>query len=224
MMTKLIGALAAAAAVLVVGGVALADHSWATYHWPTANRTLEVLDSTSATFDIDAARAEWNATAGGAVTLADAAGGAFDVEVKEKKLARIYLGVAKIKLDGDGHIRAGLVQLNTFHWGGLSFAQWDEVACQELGHILGLDHNRDGTTGGEPDDTCMNDRATLGDNTAPNSHDAAQLALIYGHTDTVVDEPVDDGGGPDCNKSPNAKKCRDGGGWITIHAVLAPGG
>lgn len=48
----------------------------------------------------------------------------------------------------------------------------DHVACQEVGHTFGLDHNRTDT------DTCMNDTILTAGNRI-NAHDSAQLNLIY---------------------------------------------
>ena len=48
-----------------------------------------------------------------------------------------------------------------------------DVACQEVGHTFGLDHNHNAT------DTCMNDWILTAGNQI-NEHDRYQLSLIYG--------------------------------------------
>jgi predicted Zn-dependent protease len=48
----------------------------------------------------------------------------------------------------------------------------DHVACQEVGHTFGLDHNR------QAPDTCMNDTLLTAGNRI-NQHDKDQLASIY---------------------------------------------
>ena len=74
------------------------------------------------------------------------------------------------------------------------------MLCQELGHILALDHNR------AAPDTCMNDTATLGSATAPNVHDAEQLSAIYNHTDPT-------GGRP---------RRGNQAGWVTVDIIPIP--
>ena len=75
----------------------------------------------------------------------------------------------------------------------------DHVLCQEIGHVLGLDHNHADL------DTCMNDGGAAttqaewlailnaAGSDSPNGHDTAELDLAYGH---------DDGGG---NPGPGPK-------------------
>ncbi len=47
------------------------------------------------------------------------------------------------------------------------------VACQEIGHTFGLNHNRDSST------TCMND--TILTAPFPNSHDVSSISALYDH-------------------------------------------
>ena len=148
-----------------------------------------------------------------------------DIKINESVIrSTSYLGLAGVYLDGDGHITRAEVVLNTrllveLYDLDAREAIADHVLCQEIGHILGLDHNRDGDdTGGWPDNTCMNDQGHLGEYTSPNSHDTEQFEAIYGHTDAISDG---DEGGPDCSKNSNAKKCRNGQ-WITVHVFWAP--
>lgn len=63
------------------------------------------------------------------------------------------------------------------------------MACQEIGHIFGLDHQDEvfgnlnlGTCMDYTNDPARNDGA--GDNLRPNQHDYDELSLIYAHLDT----------------------------------------
>ncbi len=221
MVTAVVGLLLAAATV------AFADHSWSVYHWPEDKLQPTVLDKTSSPlYDVGAGVAEW-AGLGTAIqpTLTTAKKG--DIKVTEGSSVQ-WLGLARIFIDGDGHITKGEVKLNTTYleiyeasYPGIS----DHVLCQELGHVLGLGHNRDGLTGGTPDDSCMNDQFHLGEYPAPNSHDTDQLNLIYNHADAVSDS--DDGGGggggPPCDRFPDHHHCQtQNGHWLTVHVFPMP--
>ena len=125
-----------------------------------------------------------------------------------------WLGLAQIWVE-DGHITKGKVTLNTdllayYEANGYPGAA-DHVECQEIGHVLGLDHNRTDL------DTCMNDQALLGSATAPNAHDAEQLNLIYNHTDATEEK-----GGPPAGKG--KKGGNKQGKWITVHVFPLPDG
>ena len=226
---RLVGALAAVAALLLVSSVALASHQWSNYHWPSDNPTLEYDDATTGTFEIPGHVGDWNnALSTGVsgptdVSLEDALGGAFDVEITEGRLRGIWLGVASILVEtATGHILEGKVTLNTPKF-SLSADEWAHVACQEIGHILGLDHNRGAL------DTCMNDRATLGSALTPNQHDADELAAMYGHADAPTTPPEPDpepdpgpGPGDFCDNHPDHKKCNPEAKWVTVHTFPAP--
>ena len=115
--------------------------------------------------------------------------------------------------------------LNTTLLNGYGAAAADHVLCQEVGHIEGLDHNRDGKRGGSPDDTCMNDGNHLGEYTTPNSHDTAQLASIYKHDDNAGkggNGGKGGGGGPNCEKNPSHPKCQNQVKRVTVHVFPVP--
>ena len=233
--------------------VVFADHSWTNsggdvYHWksnnlsPTVeNQTKQQVFNTVGRADVSAAIVEW-ANLGTAIQPTEVNRGD-QVVVKAKRSSPSLLGRARIWLeqdtDGQWHITAGEVLLNTLYLNSLTDAQWDHLACQEFGHIWGLDHNRVGDS--SPDDaTCMNDDidvnlnflnpSILGLYTSPNGHDTAHLNAIYnGHPDVTAEEPPppDDGGsggGPPCSKKPNHPNCDPNkqGKWITVHEFPAP--
>jgi hypothetical protein len=208
-----------AAFVLLVSAPALADHSWNDYHWSGDIRTPTVTGSTSLNLDIEHVVSEWRLEPRIQPSYSPSGNG--DIKVVAKRGNPNWIGMAQIKIDSDGHILEGKVTLNSFYanYENDSYSNadiWTHVLCQEIGHILGLDH-----TGGV---TCMNSGAELGQHVEPGVHDFEQLGKIYEHTnDLPTPEPEPDRGGPDCTKSPNAKKCRSGAGqWITVHVFSMP--
>ena len=223
MIKKILVLAVALAVLLTVVSVASADHSWNGYHWPSDTLSPTVKDKTSSSlYDISAGVTEW-ASLGTPIqpTLTDAKKG--NITVSEQT-SQFWLGLARIFLD-DGHITKGEVKLNTTYlayyeangYPGLA----DHVLCQELGHVLGLGHNRD-ETGSDADnnpETCMNDQEFIGaDLTPPNLHDTYQLNFVYNHTDASGSSD-DDGGGGGCRGGP--KKCGQGV-WITVDIFPLP--
>ena len=226
-MRALITAVIAALSLLTVVTVASADHAWSVYHWPSDNLSPTVVDrtTTSPLYDVPAGVREWAKLGTSIQPEMATANKKGDIKIKESVIrSTSYLGLAGVYLDGDGHITRAEIVLNTRLmvelYGPDPRDIADHVLCQEIGHVLGLYHNRDGDdTGGSPDNTCMNDQGHLGEYTSPNSHDIDQLNDIYdGHSEAISDG---DEGGPDCSKNPNAKKCRNGQ-WITVHVFWAP--
>ena len=208
-----------AALVLLVPSLALADNSWNDYHWPGDDLAPTVADRTGGGFLVDLAVVEW-AGLGTPIQPQMTSGRRGDITVNAKPGNIGYLGKAQIWIEG-GHITKGKVELNTIY--SLTPIQWDHVLCQELGHVLGLDHNRIDV------DTCMNDIASLGANDAdsPNDHDKTELNAIYAHwADEAAGTPSGEEGtgGPNCGeKNKNAKKCRQGNGhWVTVDVFPAP--
>ncbi len=231
MMKKVLAAAVALAVLLAAVTVASADHSWNGYHWEKTGDTVSptVKNKTSSSlYDVPAGVTEW-ANLGTPIqpTLTDAKKG--NITVSEQT-SQFWLGLARIFVE-DGHITKGEVKLNTTYlayyeangYPGLA----DHVLCQELGHVLGLGHNRD-ETGSDADnnpETCMNDQEFVGlDLTSPNFHDTQQLNLIYSHIDSAGDSTTDDGGGgPPCEKKPDHPKCTPASGvWITVDIFPLP--
>jgi hypothetical protein len=213
-----------AAFVLLASAPALATHSWNGYHFPSGDLSPTVTGETSLA-SVPGVVDDW-AGLRTAIQPVYAASGRGDIKVVAKRGNVNWIGMAQIKLVG-GHIVEGKVTLNSFYAnydnGTGTNNIWSHVLCQELGHILGLSH--------DGNETCMNDTFTeLGLYPTPGisdpAHDDDQLNIIYdGHTDGTGDtsDPDDGGGGPDCSKNTNAKKCRAGAGeWITLHVFSMP--
>lgn len=85
-----------------------------------------------------------------------------------------WLGLAIIYLYSDGctiSVGQALLNLTYLDNGNYSRTNKKHVACQEVGHLFGLDHNR------QASDTCMND--TLLTAPQPNAHDRDLINSIY---------------------------------------------
>lgn len=199
-------ALGSAAAWLAVTPAG-ATHSWGGYHWATTGQLNATVNT--------AIGPQWASSVGGAITdwerskvLSLTARTATGVNTKrcppiagqvlvcsESYGQRGWLGLATIWLS-NGHISQAVTQLNDtyFNMAFYNTAAWrSAVACQEIGHDWGLDHqdeNFDNVNLG----SCMDySRAPQGgvyngfdygpSNEHPNAHDYDELALIYNHND-----------------------------------------
>ncbi len=220
MIRNLLVAAVAFAALLTVVAVASADHSWSVYHWPGDNLSPTVVDKTSSSlYNVPLGVAEWM-NLGTPIQPIPTEANKGNITVREA-FSQSWLGLARIFIDENGHITKGEVKLNTQYldyyeahgYPGIA----DHVLCQEIGHVLGLVHNRNDLN------TCMNDQAFIGPElTSPNAHDTDQLNAIYNLSDAAPSGSTDEGG-PDCSKNSKAKQCRSGNGfWITVHVFPTP--
>lgn len=182
---------------------ASANHSWGGYHWAGngSNLTLKVNTAISS---------QWNTSVGGAIsdwrssnefTLNSATSSANRrkcnpiagqiLVCNESYGQRGWLGIASIWLTS-GHISQGTTKLNDSYFNTAQYntPAWRAmVACQEIGHDFGLDHQDEGF--GAPNiGTCMdytNDPDGGGaygaSNEHPNTHDYSMLNTIYDHDD-----------------------------------------
>ena len=202
--------IVAAAAFALLTGTALANHSWGNFHWARTSNpsTITLVDSASTSaWDsaLTGASNDWSASSvlDTVVTV-----GATDKRTRQRCAAvtgqvRVcnhtygqngWLGIAGIYLSGD-HITKGYVKLNDTYFNTPTYdtAPWRSlVACQEIGHTFGLDH-QDEAFGAPNLGTCMdytNDPDGGGiygpSNEHPNQHDYDQLALIYSHLDSTT--------------------------------------
>ena len=221
--TILFGAFAIG--VLLFGAtVASADHSWNNYHFPSYNLSPTVVDATSSSlYFVEDAVLEWSGL-GTDIQPEITTASKGDITVKEA-FNPFWLGMARVFLDGD-HITKAEVKLNTRLLNSYGADAADHVLCQELGHVLGLNHNRVGDN--SPDDiTCMNDQGPLGGDgyTSPNDHDEDQLNIIYdGHVDPDPDDGGDTGGGGGGrNCPPRNPNCQPATGhWVVVHVFPIP--
>ncbi len=188
--------LVLAAALAVAGtltAAAMANHSWGSYHWGrTANPIpLTVIDTTSSNWTsyVNTAVSDWNAstmltltkTTGSAPRRCPATSG------KIKVCDRTYgnngwLGVATIwTVSGTTHIAQATTKLNDtyFNSGTYNTPAWHQlVACQEIGHDFGLDHQDENFS--NPNlGTCMDYTNSPSTNQHPNQGDYDQLLCIY---------------------------------------------
>jgi hypothetical protein len=201
-------ALAAGTAVLALTP-ASANHSWGGYHWATTGElTVTVVRSITPqwTASVNGAVSDWEKSRKVSLTVAD--GASTDLERKRcQPIAgkirvcnaaygqRPWIGLATIWLS-NGHISQGVTQLNDsyFNMAFYNTSAWRSlVACQEIAHDFGLDH-QDETFNNYNLGTCMDyTNAPAGgvyngfdygpSNEHPNAHDFDQLATIYNHND-----------------------------------------
>lgn len=200
---QVLAVLALFAGTLAINAPANAYHSWVNFHWPrsanpatltyrTSFQSGSALNTTWGTLTTKVI-GEW-----GGVTQYKA--GTFDVFNFTKVAsggqilvesgnygANGWFGLATVNVNVlNGHISSGNVKVNDYYFSsayGNDTAR-DHVLCQEVGHVLGLDHNTLPLLFGR---SCMNDNnATLNDAAyrTPNAHDAEQLNLSYTHKDT----------------------------------------
>jgi len=191
-----------AATLFATVTIASADHAWNGYHWSSDKLSPTVVSKTSSSlYNVPAAVSEW-AGLGTPITPTLVGGRKGDIAVSEG-FSPFWLGLARVFVEG-GHITSAEVKLNTRLLKSYGPAVADHVLCQELGHVLGLDHNRDGAIGGSPDDSCMNDQGHLGEYTSPNSHDVELLNAIYSHSDFA-------------SGATSASTPSGNGVWIVVH-------
>ncbi len=198
-----------AAAIALVP--ASANHRWNGYHWATTGHGLDatVVRSITPSWDsaVNGAIGDWAKSKRLSLTPAD--GDTGDVDRKQcNPIAgkvrvcnaaygrRQWIGLATIWISDGTHIVQAVTQLNDsyFDMAFYNTPAWrSAVACQEIGHDWGLDHqdeNFDNVNLG----TCMDySRNPAGgvyngfdygpSNEHPNAHDYDELVIIYDHDD-----------------------------------------
>jgi hypothetical protein len=199
MRLSLAGLLAAVGASPV-----LANHSWNGYHWSrTSTLNIRVGDNVGPAWDayLRSAAVEWTKATPLDVTVVASSVDPVRCTPTYGRVeacnaaygANGWLGIGQVWISG-GHIVQGVVQVNDTYFSQAFYSTpaWRElVMCQELGHVLGLDH-QDVVSTNLNLGSCMdytNDpagvRGTNGtlSNQRPNQHDFDQLAAIHAHTD-----------------------------------------
>lgn len=184
---------------------AQADHAWGNYHWArTANPfALNLGNNLSRTWSayLDTAAVKWDISqvldpvvVPGATDPRRCRPAAGRVEVCNYKYGYTgWLGVAQIWTDGD-HITHATTKLNDSYFNQAAYNTWawrQFVACQEIGHTFGLDH-QDETFSNLNLGSCMDYTSLPGgdgqdnpSNVYPNGHDYEELEIIYGHLDST---------------------------------------
>lgn len=174
---------------------ASAGHSWNGYHWPTSSYPINLnpinsfsdgFRSTGIATDVIA---DWNRSTRFANTQRygdNDAGTRSNCPYPSGKSFRMcdynwgatgWAGIAQIHVNGS-HILDGRVRVNNYY--GTSNSYRRHVLCQEVGHILGLDHQANGNN------SCMDDSSAGWDEMRPNAHDYEMLERIYDHRHTSL--------------------------------------
>ncbi len=177
------------------GGIALANHSWGTYHWARkANPfTLKIGDNVTSAWDsyLRTTSTDWSTSAVLDTTVVSGASKGNcqptlgRVEVCNKSYgSNGWLGIASVWANGT-HITQGTVKMNDTYFNTATYNKpaWRNlVMCQEVGHTLGLDHQDEIFTNANLG-TCMDYTNDPTANQHPNAHDFEELATIYAHLD-----------------------------------------
>ena len=176
-----------------------ANHSWGGYHWARTSNpfTLKVGNNVSGAAwnsALTTAISDWSASdvlnLTGVTGLANpkncrATSGR--VEVCNSKYGNNgWLGIASISITGGTHITQGTVKLNDTYFNTATYntSAWRAlVACQEIGHTFGLDHQDENFNNANLN-TCMDYTNNPGSNQHPNAHDYEELDIIYAHLDS----------------------------------------
>ena len=193
------------AACVALGALtpASATHSWGGYHWAGSgsNLTLKVNKAIGSqwTASVNAAISDWNSSNELTFTSTTSTANrrkcspiAGQILVCNDSYGqRGWLGIASIWLTSD-HISQATTKLNDSYFNQAQYntPAWRAlVACQEIGHDFGLDH-QDEAFGPPNLGTCMdytNDPDGGGaygpSNQHPNAHDYSMLNTIYNHND-----------------------------------------
>ena len=199
-MRRILVVAAVAAACLGVAAVpASANHSWNNYHWArTANPfALALGDNVAPQWDsyLSTAASNWSradpldtVVAPGQAKAKNCRPPSGRVEVCNATYGyTTWIGMATIWLTQGSHITQGSVKLNDTYFALAQYNSPQErhhTMCQEIGHVLGLDHTSED---GSDQNTCMDySDEPVSNNIAPNAHDYQQLAAIYAHTDSFT--------------------------------------
>jgi hypothetical protein len=209
-------------AAVLFSAASFGTNSWNGYHWArtTSSFTLTAVDSMTADWQsqFDTTLAKWSIS-----TVLDLAAVPGDESVRARKRCQAiagqlrvcnadygqngWLGLASIYLDSAGHIVKGTAKMNDSYASYWTFEEMNHVVCQEVGHVLGLDHT---STDGSSQGTCM-DYSSSSDSQWPNSHDYEELFSLYGHTDSYDSYATGgSGGGIGCT-APPGKGCNKAG-------------
>jgi hypothetical protein len=227
-----------------VAPTALANHSWGGYHWArTANPfTLKIGDNVSGPWDsvLGTAVFDWNSSdvlnltlVAGQANPKNCRGTTGRVEVCNSTYGNNgWLGIASISITGGTHITKGTVKLNDTYFNTAQYntTAWRNlVACQEIGHTFGLDH-QDENFNNQNLGTCMDYTSDPSTNQHPNKHDYDELDIIYQHLDstTTIGQSASSSSAPDIDhnnpRSWGQLVKLSGGGRTAIYELNLGGG
>ena len=175
-----------------------ASHSWGGYHWArTANPfTLKLGDNVTSTWKpyLAETSTDWSASSVLNTAIVTGNGGknckatAGRIEVCNRKYGNNgWLGIAQIWISGP-HITQGVTKMNDTYFNTPTYntPAWKNlVMCQEVGHILGLDH-QDENFDNQNLNTCMDYTSSPDSNQHPNAHDYEEIESIYAHLDSTT--------------------------------------
>ncbi len=199
-MRRIFWALACLSIVVGSAPSAHAFHSWSNYHWARAQNpfTIGVYNSlTSDWFGVaQSVGLDWDESDkfNARVLGSDSRSGVRRVCSVPFGAVRVcnaqygstgWLGVGEIWLNSANHIQFARARMNDSYFFTSTYNNnvvRRHVLCQEVGHILGLDHQH-----GETGPTCMDDVNGLFDPAyvSPNAHDFQEIDTIYTHLDAV---------------------------------------
>ena len=212
----------------------IAEHSWGNYHWARTTSSFEliIVNSTTQEWDnyVQQSVADWSVSS--TFNMVEDLSGSTNKKVRrrckgDEGKIRIcnfaygdvgWLGIAGISIDANGHITTGYTKLNDTYFADHFYDRtWmQSVACQELGHNIGLDHQYENFNNTSLY-TCMDYQNPPYE--YPNNHDYVQLNTIYNHQDSYnsYNSGGDSAGTSSCN-APPGKDCNKAGanndvGW-----------
>lgn len=236
LIAALTGITSALVAVAFTAAPATAGHSWNGYHWSANSYPLDLhpINSLGSTFRDQGVATDVNADWNRSVKFAnDQRFGNNDAGTRQNCPypsgsfrmcnynwgATGWAGLAQIRLNGN-HIVEGRARVNDYY--GSSYNYRRHVLCQEVGHVLGLDHQANGNA------SCMDDSSAGWDNLRPNDHDYEQLLRIYDHrhgTLAISAGPVSGAAtGTDIGGGAERTITRLPGGDLLVTFVLRPAG
>lgn len=161
--------LAVLAVVVCAPTPARANNQWSCWHWASPDLTFR--NEASGRYQTAFANevSEWDS-----LSVLSIGSGTGIVGYSGAYGRNGWLGLARLTDYDRGtcEIFAAEAHLNTSYLDGYSFTAVSHVACQEVGHDFGLDHQKGRAQ------SCMNDM-TLG-HPYPNQHDVDLLDEIYG--------------------------------------------
>ncbi len=180
---------------------AVATHSWNGYHWARKANPLVLRVNGSLTSPwptrVNTALSDWakstvldfRPTTYASVSASPKTCNPFAGQILVCNAfygQRGWLGIASIWLSGK-HITQATTKLNDtyFNMPQYNTTAWRQlVACQEIGHDFGLDHQDENFYNANLG-TCMDYTTNPGTNQHPNQHDYGELVIIYKHLDST---------------------------------------